>query len=66
MFVFGRIISAPTVICLTMLVYPSRLNSYKTSRQKILLGCAAMALAMTGDYLLGFGTFSMINSMLLK
>ena len=28
MFVFGRIISAPTVICLTMLVYPSRLNSY--------------------------------------
>ena len=33
----------------------------KTSRQKILLGCAAMALAMIGDYLLGFGTFSMTN-----
>ena len=32
-----------------------------TSRQKILLGCAAMALAMIGDYLLGFGTFSMTN-----
>ena len=28
-----------------------------TSRQKILLGCLAMALAMIGDYLLGFGTF---------
>ncbi len=28
-----------------------------TSRQKILLGCAAMLLAMAGDYLLGFGTF---------
>ena len=33
----------------------------KMSRQKILLGCAAMALAMIGDYLLGFGTFSMTN-----
>lgn len=33
----------------------------KTSRQKILLGCVAMALAMIGDYLLGFGTFSMTN-----
>jgi len=30
-----------------------------TSRQKILLGCFAMALAMIGDFLLGFGTFSM-------
>ena len=30
-----------------------------TSRQKILLGCLAMALAMIGDYLLGFGTFGM-------
>ena len=32
-----------------------------TSRQKILLGCLAMLLAMVGDYLLGFGTFSMTN-----
>ena len=30
-----------------------------TSKQKILLGCFAMALAMIGDFLLGFGTFSM-------
>ncbi len=30
-----------------------------TSRQKILLGCLAMLLAMIGDYLLGFGTFGM-------
>ncbi len=30
-----------------------------TSRQKILLGCFAMVLAIIGDYLLGFGTFSM-------
>ena len=29
-----------------------------TSRQRILLGCLAMILAMIGDYLLGFGTFS--------
>ena len=29
-----------------------------TSRKKILLGCLAMVLAMIGDYLLGFGTFS--------
>ena len=29
-----------------------------TSRQKILLGCFSMILAMIGDYLLGFGTFS--------
>ena len=29
-----------------------------TSRQKILFGVYAMILAMTGDYLLGFGTFS--------
>ena len=28
-----------------------------TSRQRILLGCVAMVLAMIGDYLLGFGTF---------
>ena len=27
-----------------------------TSRQRILLGCAAMALAIIGDYLLGYGT----------
>ena len=32
-----------------------------TSRQKILLGCVAMALAIIGDYLLGFGTFSMTS-----
>ena len=32
-----------------------------TSRQKILLGCAAMLLAMIGDYLLGFGTFGMTS-----
>ena len=30
-----------------------------TSRQKILLGCVSMLLAMVGDYLLGFGTFGM-------
>ena len=27
-----------------------------TSRQRVLLGCAAMALAIVGDYLLGYGT----------
>lgn len=32
-----------------------------TSRQKILLGCFAMALAIVGDFLLGYGTFSMTN-----
>ena len=32
-----------------------------TSRQKIMLGCFAMVLAMIGDYLLGFGTFSMTS-----
>ena len=32
-----------------------------TSRQKILLGCLAMVLAMVGDYLLGFGTFSVTS-----
>ena len=32
-----------------------------TSRQRILLGCVAMVLAMIGDYLLGFGTFSMTS-----
>ena len=32
-----------------------------TSRQKILLGCFAMVLAIIGDFLLGFGTFSMTN-----
>ena len=32
-----------------------------TSRQKILLGCFAMALAIIGDFLLGYGTFSMTN-----
>lgn len=30
-----------------------------TSRQRILLGCAAMALAIVGDYLLGYGTIEM-------
>ena len=30
-----------------------------TSRQRILLGCAAMALAVIGDYLLGYGTIEM-------
>ena len=30
-----------------------------TSRQKILFGVYAMILAMLGDYLLGFGTFSL-------
>ena len=29
-----------------------------TSRQRILLGCFAMALAIIGEFLLGFGTFS--------
>ena len=33
--------------------------SKRTSRQRILLGCAAMALAMIGDYLLGYGTIEM-------
>ena len=32
-----------------------------TSRQKILLGCFAMALAIIGDLLLGYGTFSMTS-----
>ena len=32
-----------------------------TSRQKILLGCFAMVMAIIGDFLLGFGTFSMTN-----
>ena len=33
-----------------------------TSRQKILLGVYAMLLAIVGDYLLGFGTFSFSDS----
>ena len=33
-----------------------------TSRQKILFGVYAMILAMLGDYLLGFGTFSFSDS----
>ena len=33
-----------------------------TSRRKITLGCFAMVLAMIGDYLLGYGTFSMSSS----
>ena len=33
-----------------------------TSRQKILFGVYAMILAMAGDYLLGFGTFSFSDS----
>ena len=33
-----------------------------TSRQKILFGTYAMILAMLGDYLLGFGTFSFSDS----
>ena len=32
------------------------------SRQKILFGCFAMVLAIIGDYLLGFGTFSVTGS----
>lgn len=32
-----------------------------TSRQKILLGCFAMVLAIIGDFLLGYGTFSMTS-----
>ena len=32
-----------------------------TSRQKILLGCFAMVLAIIGDFLLGYGTFGMTN-----
>ena len=32
-----------------------------TSRQRILLGCLAMAMAMAGDYLLGWGTFGMTD-----
>jgi hypothetical protein len=30
-----------------------------TSRQKILLGCISMLLAIIGDFLLGYGTFGM-------
>lgn len=33
-----------------------------TSRQKNLFGVYAMILAMIGDYLLGFGTFSFSDS----
>ena len=33
-----------------------------TSRQKILLGCLAMLIAMVGDYLMGFGTFGFSDS----
>ena len=33
-----------------------------TSRQKIMLGVYAMILAIAGDYLLGFGTFSTSSS----
>ena len=33
-----------------------------TSRQKILFGVYAMLLAIVGDYLLGFGTFSFSDS----
>ena len=33
-----------------------------TSRQRILLSCAAMALAMIGDYLLGYGTIEMTSA----
>ena len=33
-----------------------------TSRKKLLLGCLAMVLAMIGDYLLGFGTFSISSA----
>ena len=33
----------------------------QTSRQRILLGCAAMALAIIGDYLLGYGTIEMTS-----
>lgn len=33
-----------------------------TARQKILFGVYAMLLAIIGDYLLGFGTFSFSDS----
>lgn len=33
-----------------------------TTRQRILMGCAAMALAMIGDYLLGYGTIEMTSA----
>ena len=33
-----------------------------TSRKRILFGCYAMVLAIIGDYLLGFETFSMSDS----
>lgn len=29
-----------------------------SSKQKILMGCVSMILAIIGDYLLGFGTFT--------
>ena len=33
-----------------------------TPRRKLLLGCLAMALAMVGECLLGFGIFGMTNA----
>ena len=32
-----------------------------TTRQRILMGCASMAMAMIGDYLLGYGTIEMTS-----
>ena len=33
-----------------------------TTRQSILMGCASMAMAMIGDYLLGYGTIEMTSA----
>lgn len=33
-----------------------------TARQRILMGCASMAMAMIGDYLLGYGTIEMTSA----
>ena len=33
-----------------------------TTRQRILMGCASMAMAMIGDYLLGYGTIEMTSA----
>ena len=33
-----------------------------TTRQRILMGCASMAIAMIGDYLLGYGTIEMTSA----
>ena len=33
-----------------------------TTRQRILMGCVSMAMAMIGDYLLGYGTIEMTSA----